>query len=277
MIDIKVMTEKDIPFAVSMTDAEKWGYTAEDFKRLIKIEPEGCFLACENGAEIGIVTSTSYEDYGFIGSLIVKNDYRGRNTGEMLMHRAMDHLHHKGVATVELDGVIPALSLYRRLGFKDKYLSLRLKREPYKDNEQAKAKETVFLPDDITRYDSAATGLSRGRLLSSYETEFNRILFTAGNYKLGGYALLRPRAGDTLAIGPLVADSDEMAGVIVKDIVKYHGHRSIVIGVPAHRQEFAAHLLRRGFKYTQPSVRMYLGSRCDYEKKIYAIFSAEKG
>ncbi|MCP4569568.1 MAG: GNAT family N-acetyltransferase [FCB group bacterium] len=277
MIDITALTTNDIAFAVSMTDAEKWGYTAEDFRRLISIEPQGCFIARENGMEIGLVTSTSYDNFGFIGSLIVKESHRGHSVGELLMRQAIECLHDKGVVTIELDGVFPALSLYRRLEFTDKYLSLRFKRLPDKNVKYKEGKSSLFSVDDIALYDLAATGLPRQHVLNTYAAEFERILFTAGNYKCKGFALVRSRAGEAMAIGPLVADSDKVAEKILSDILDRFGQRQLTIGVPAVRPEFARVLLSRGFIYTQPSVRMYRGPRREYENHIHAIFSAEKG
>lgn len=277
MIDITALTAKDIAFAVSMTDAENWGNTPEDFRRLISLEPQGCFIARENSIEIGIITSTSYGNFGFIGSLIVEESHRGQSVGELLMRRAMDYLQDKGVVTIELDGVFPALSLYRRLGFIDKYLSLRFKRLPDKNANPAKCKSSLFSVDDIALYDLAATGLPRQHVLGTYAAEFDRILFTAGKYKCKGFALVRSLAEETMTIGPLVADSDEVAENILGDILDRFGQRPLTIGVPAVIPEFARVLLRHGFIYTQPSVRMYRGPHRDYEKNVYAIFSAEKG
>ena len=132
-ISMSTMTESDIAFATEMTDREKWGYLQEDFRRLIYFEPDGCFVARMHGKNIGMVTTPSYGDYAFLGCLIVKDEFRGVGIGASLMNEAIDYLNKKGVQTIELDSVFPALSLYRPLGFKDKYLSLRLLR-PSNDN-----------------------------------------------------------------------------------------------------------------------------------------------
>ena len=80
-ISMSIMTESDIAFAIEMTDREKWGYLQEDFRRLIYFEPGGCFVARTHGKNIGMVTTTSYRDYAFLGCLIVREEFRGAGIG----------------------------------------------------------------------------------------------------------------------------------------------------------------------------------------------------
>jgi len=128
MIIIKVMNDTDITFCKELTDIEQWGYLAQDFKRLISYEPNGCFVARKKNERVGMITTTSYGGYGFLGSLIVRKDARRKGIGLKLMKQGIDYLTKNGIKTIELDGVFPAVMLYRKLGFRDKYLSLRFMR-----------------------------------------------------------------------------------------------------------------------------------------------------
>ena len=134
LLRITEMKKDDVKFALKLTRIERWSYNEDDFRRLIIFEPEGCFIASKNEKRIGMVTTTSYEDYAFLGCLIVLKGERGKGIGTKLMGHAINYLNGKGVKTVELDGVFPAVSMYRRLGFKDKYLSLRFIRRPEECN-----------------------------------------------------------------------------------------------------------------------------------------------
>jgi hypothetical protein len=51
------MTEADICLAISMTDYGRWAYPEDDFRRLIRLSPEGCFSVWENDKWIGAITS----------------------------------------------------------------------------------------------------------------------------------------------------------------------------------------------------------------------------
>ena len=105
MITISVMREKDIAFATHLAKEEKWGYMEKDFRRLIYFEPEGCFVVWKDKKRVGMVTTTSYKDYAFLGCLIVRKDERGKGIGETLMNHAINYLINREIKTIELDGV----------------------------------------------------------------------------------------------------------------------------------------------------------------------------
>jgi ribosomal protein S18 acetylase RimI-like enzyme len=276
MIDIRIMSEKDIAFAVSMTDIEKWGYLSSDFKRLISLEPKGCFVAWKEDTPVGIVTTSSYEDYGFIGTLIVDKLSRGAKIGGALMVECIDYLGRKGVTTIELDGVFEAVSLYRRLGFKDKYFSYRLS----KIVESGKGDPQRFEPsmlDELVAFDRKMTGLARERHLVRFARDFSDSIYVNKPDAMRAYAVARPRGENSVAIGPMIADSPESGGKLLLSILaRYKGYR-LGLGVPEPNRRFVEFLRRLEFQHTVPSLRMYLGRRLNYEEHMCCIISPEKG
>ena len=50
---VRRLGKQDIDSAIALTDLEGWGYTPEDFRRLLDLSPDGCFGAEREGAEIG--------------------------------------------------------------------------------------------------------------------------------------------------------------------------------------------------------------------------------
>jgi ribosomal protein S18 acetylase RimI-like enzyme len=275
-INISVMTEKDFDFAVEMTDCERWGYLRSDFEKLTAFEPEGCFVARCEGQPAGIITSTSYDDYAFVGTLIVKETQRNKKIGEKLLSHVIIYLENKGVETVELDGVFPAVSLYRRLGFKDKYLSLRFFRSPA----PLKHISENLSPDpskEIIAFDRRLTGIERQRLLERYLKEYRDSVFTIRAEKLAAYAFVRPRAGGLRTIGPMVAGNEEAAGKLIQDLVSKYAGTGLTMGVTEDNRPMVKLLYELGFCYKAPSLRMYRGKKKEYEKNIYGILSPEKG
>ncbi len=276
MLKIAEMTEADIRFAVNMTDIEQWGYLPEDFHKLILFEPGGCFVAWLDNQPVGMITSTSYDKYAFIGSLIVRNENRGEGIGEALINQAIAHLTAKGIETIELDGVFAAVALYRRLGFRDKYLSLRFAR-----NASDEYGELFPCPldkaDEVIAFDKKITGLDRSRMLELYFTETHNSIYAIIEDSVEAYALVRKRAGGVFAVGPLVAENQMYAESLLQAILKKYGTRNLVIGVPALNSGFVDILHENGFYYKLPSLRMYRGKKIDYERNIYGILSAEKG
>ncbi|UCG93025.1 MAG: GNAT family N-acetyltransferase [candidate division WOR-3 bacterium] len=278
MTKIKIMKTSDITFCKGLTDIEQWGYVEDDFKRLIDYEPNGCFIAQRGDEKVGMITTTSYGTYAFLGSLIVRNDARRKGIGLRLMKRALYYLTKKGSTTIELDGVFPAVMLYQRLGFKDKYLSLRFIKTA---TVRHKKKSTSHTPQEkisnIVYFDRAKTGLDRAKILERLLNDLPHSVFTIREKDMKAYALIRPRAGDVLMIGPLVSEHTVFAEKLLSKIVRIYSHKTLIIGVPAVNSDAVDMMIRYGFIYKQPSLRMYRGIRMNYERHIYGILSPEKG
>ena len=276
MANISFMTADDINFAIAMTDYERWGNAPADFARLISLDPKGCFVARDQGREVGMITTTTCDDYAFMGSLIIRKEFRRRGFGEALMRHAIEYLHGKKITCIELDATFEGVPLYRKLGFRDKYLSFRLGRaasgESFRDSISPE-----YTPDEIFSFDRQMTGLDRSNILSHLINEFNESVYTSRNKSLNGFALVFPRAENRKQVGPVVASSDEVAAALVSDIVRDNSGHDLIIGVPEPSRSLAAILLEHQFEYREPSLRMFLGENRKYESSIYGIISPEKG
>jgi len=275
-LSILAMSEADIPFANRLTDIEEWGYLPDDFRRLISLQPSGCFVAWKGGERAGMITCMLYGDYAFLGSLIVLAACRQKNIGEQLMRHAMSYLEGEGARTIELDGVFPAVSLYRRLGFVDKYLSLRFYRPPGAAAGSASAPKTGH-SDSLVEFDLRKTGVKREHLLRRYCREFGQSAYAVGDTELSAYAIVRPTSDDRFTVAPFVAQDTDSAGQLLSAVVAKYAAKGLGMGVPEVNRDMVALLLREGFTYTQPSVRMYRGPRRDYERHVYGIASPDKG
>ncbi len=275
-IRITQMSTSDIPFAIEMTTNENWGYTEADWLRILDIEPGGCFIAWLNDMPVGTITSVSYSDFAFLGGLIVKKEVRGQHIGESLMLHAIDRLQRIGARTIELDGVIPALPLYRRIGFKDKWLSLRFLRLP----DQRTPKKTLIqpkAPTDILALESRLYEIDRTKLINRFVSELWQSARVDNAESPRAYALLRPRTDGRLAIAPLVAQDSERAEALLGQIVEQYTSTPLSAGVPAVNTDMVRMMLKFGFQHTQPSLRMYLGQYREYGAHAYAILTPDKG
>ncbi|HEX9935173.1 MAG TPA: GNAT family N-acetyltransferase, partial [bacterium] len=79
---------------------------------------EGCFLALLNSRPIGMGIATSHGECGFIGEIIVLPEERGRGVGRVILDHAVRYLLGKGCRSISLDGVVKAVPLYERAGFR---------------------------------------------------------------------------------------------------------------------------------------------------------------
>jgi ribosomal protein S18 acetylase RimI-like enzyme len=117
-MNIRTMLQSDLDFAANLTAAEGWdSETRQELAALMEHDPGGCFIAEFDGQQVGTCIATPYQDFGFVGDLIVLEDQRRRGTGRALLEHAIRYLHQRGAQTVFLDGVLAAIPLYERLGF----------------------------------------------------------------------------------------------------------------------------------------------------------------
>jgi ribosomal protein S18 acetylase RimI-like enzyme len=125
-ITVRAMQAADLDFAALCTAAEGWASeTPAEFEGFWQHDPGGCLIAEADGAPIGIAIATSYGAAGFVGEVIVSAAWRGRDVGRRLVDRAVDYLRGCGARSIHLDGVVKALSLYERAGFRKVCLSRR--------------------------------------------------------------------------------------------------------------------------------------------------------
>jgi GNAT superfamily N-acetyltransferase len=273
------MVDTDIAFAKQLTDIEKWGHLETDFRRLSGLDPAGCFVAWQDSERLAIVTTASYDRYAFIGNLIVRKDQRAKGIGYMLMEHAVSYLDHSGVRTIELDGVFAALSIYRRLGFVDKYLSMRFARAATAQivadtDERIRCPD---LPESILNFDREKTGIERGRLLRLLIEEHSDTTYFLGREKIVAYGVVRNRENGVLHIGPVVAEDDLAFEELLSSIISRHGKDVLTMGVLKMNRATSSILLKYNFEYRPPSLRMYRGQRLDYERHVYGIVSADVG
>lgn len=273
---IRVMTDADIDFALGMTTIEGWGNCNTDFPRLLALEPEGCFVAMHDGNRVGMITTTTYETYAFLGSLIVARECRKRGYGHKLLEHAIEYLKGRGVTTIELDGVLAAVPLYRRLGFQEKYMSLRFSGT----SESVTVAAERYRPgirQEILQLDRELTGMDRVRVIGRLLQEFAGSCYVHSGDGVDAYTIVRERSTGNLACGPLVARTPGAAAELFRGVLSLYSGKSISLGVPALSKAMVDSLHALDFDILAPSLRMYLGERIDYERHVYAIVSPEKG
>lgn len=294
MSEIKIMIQNDVDFTTGLTNVEKWANRKADFVRLIKLNPYGNFVAWDNNKRVGIITTVIFGRIAFVGNLIVSGKYRGRGIGRELMEHALKYLgEQKEILTVELDGDFPAVELYRKLGFRDKYFSFRFCCKPANgcrkpangcrkpaDNFGGGIEAGIVDPAKIIKIDNELINfpnISRDKFLADFINLHNGQVYVTGETGDKAYAVVRKCFGDYYVIGPTMARTAKEAELLIRSIIDNHDSEVIYTGVPEINREAVEIMLRNGFCYEQPSLRMYLGEKIDYEKNIYTIISGDVG
>ena len=257
--EVRPFTPGDIEFALIQTVREGWGATQALFETCLAHDPEGCFIAEENGRRVGMITTTRYSHTGWVGNLIVVPERRRQGLGYRLMSHGMARLTDRGVRTIWLEADPMGIRLYRRVGFVDQFESRRFRREPPHEAKPSSA-DRLGAPDlpTIAEYDTAAFGDDRARLLALLFGKATAAYWIRDGRRPRGYAFVLPTASG-VSIGPWVAADREVADNLLRRILVEFTHHSLVMGVPDVNRAAAGLFESHGFRQTAPSLRMIRG------------------
>lgn len=208
-IGLAPLRKSDFPFAVSLTQSEGWGFSSEDFDRFVAYEPDGCLLATIDEVPVGLITSISYGNVGWIGNVIVTPEHRRRTVGRVLLEGAIGHLEARGVPTIRLNSYETAIEFYRRFGFVEehgvqRYVGERTRPAPERGPTPSSATWQAIL-----EFDRRCFGADRSRVLLRLAQDFPGLCIAhATPFEAAGYVLGKTAPGGSEA-GPLVALGEE--------------------------------------------------------------------
>ena len=260
------MTDVDLPAADELRRLAGWNQTLEDWRRLLWLEPRGCFVAVQNGEVVGTVTTTTYgQALAWIGMMLVLAEHQRCGIGTRLMRQALEYLQGHGVKCVKLDATPAGRPLYEKLGFVPESTLTRCQRPAEgqtQSPERAAAGERELTNahweavDDIDR---AAFGVSRDRLLRSLAQDSLAALVWPGQGRVVGWGMLRPGANADY-LGPLVCSSVEGSLSLVAALLARAGNHSVIWDVPDQNELAKTTAQRFGFVPLRALTRMRLGS-----------------
>jgi predicted N-acetyltransferase YhbS len=281
-MNIRPMISSDLGFAATLTADEGWlSETKEDFEGFHLYDPNGCFVAEENGERIGMCVATAYGESGFLGELIVRKDMRGRGIGTRLMQHALAYLSHRGVRSIYLDGVEGAIPLYERLGFRKVCRSLRFSgRVPATRYSGVRAMTPADLAV-VAEVDRGAFGADRSFFLRrrlSLHPRLCKVLELEG--RIRGFVMGRAR-GDLISIGPWVVQSYVAhPGQLLETLAAEGEGFNLAVGVLEVNSHAVKTLQDLGLaQRPHPPWRMVLGDSASLGMcaEAYAIGSPAKG
>lgn len=273
IMSIRIMTKRDIKFALKLQDIVGWGNTCADIERSLCYEPKGCFVASLDEVDIGIVNSYLYGKVGFIGNLIVNPEIRGKGVGSELMKQAIKRLTLDGAETIRLDGVQRAIPLYERLGFKGEYWSLRYNGMAVKAPH--KGIEPMVLEDlkQIAKLDRRFCGLDRAQKLTRVLEDFPDLCFKASkDGEIRGFIMARIGVSN-VRVGPWICDPiyDELAEYLLNALVSKVEGSKIWVGVPEFNKLSVSIIESKIFDQMPSSLRMCYGI-CQNSEDVSGIF-----
>ena len=202
------LTINDLDFALKLTKIENWGTTRGELEDLLFFSPNCAFLAITEDKPVGMIFTVSYNNFGFIGNLIVKEEFRNQGIGKHLMHKAITNLKNLGNSLIMLDGVEAAIGLYQRLGFNISCKSLRLKGEIISkpSNRVFQMKNEDF--QNVLDLDRKIFQANRESLLKKIFTRYKTLCkIIKQDEKITGFIMAIPKE-NILKIGPWIVDDE---------------------------------------------------------------------
>ena len=277
------MTDDDIDFGIRLKAAAGWNQLPADWQRLIRLEPEGCFVLESDGVPVGTVTTTLYEKrLAWIGMVLVSPEERRKGYGTELLKAAMDYCETQRVEVIKLDATPLGKKLYDTLGYVDEY---RLKRMQGSASRQISESVRRMRPVDlweVVQLDIGFFGVSRQGLLERLFEENPSLSFVAnksGSSEIVGYLFARP-GQMAFQIGPWIAKEPSAAEELFKAALNALAGQSLFLDVLQQVNPHAeAMVAKYGFTTQREFIRMFYGKNLFPGKpaEIYAICGVEKG
>jgi len=280
---VREFSERDIAFAIRLTDLERWGYTRADFERLLALEPNGCFVAELGGKRVGITCSTAYGPLAFLGAVIVNPKVRGKGVGDALLRATLDYLDARGVETVRLNAYLNVVPFYERLGFHGEYENGRYAGH-LRSSGTAPRAVRVVRDDQITalaEFDAPLFGAGRAVLLARLAREFPQTFLVAETRgRIRGYIVGNP-SDSGCEVGPWVVDpeSADAASELLHALVAIVRPEEIAMSIPKANPRESKLVEELRLHEVFRTLRMYRGKRGfeGHPEAIFAMAGLEKG
>jgi len=263
-IEIRLLDESDIDDAMKIKELVGWNQTQDDWRRLLKVEPRGCFGAFRNGELVGTTTTTCYDhDLAWVGMVLVHPSNRRMGIATRLVQHALDYLVEK-VGTVKLDATADGQRLYERLGFHVESLVERWTGVAVPNGRVASEVEVTHLNDETTKellaLDRRAFCADRSSLIKALIANASAVpaIARARSGAVGGYSIAR-RGSHISYVGPIIATTANEAAALLERTVDQLTGEQVYVDVNTRFEGWPRVLLDRGFSKQRELIRMRFG------------------
>ena len=279
VINVRLLFESDIPAAMQIKEAAGWNQSEKDWRRLLSLDPNGCFAAVKDRRLVGTTTTTMYgKDLGWIGMVLVDPQQRRQGIATQLMNVALDYLKDK-VRTVKLDATALGKPVYEKFGFQVESVL-----ERWSGISNARSAATpISLDDDGLRdllaLDRVAFNVDRSKLIEKLIDDacVPPVLLRAADGTLSGYALAR-RGTNADYVGPVVARSLQHVESLLDRVLTQLAGCRVYIDFNTECGAGTSVLSDRGFVKERALMRMSAGARAETTSPlVIAIAGPETG
>ena len=265
-MQIRTMTETDIPAGMRLKDIAGWNQTEAEWRIFLNAGRNGCFVAEVDGIVRGTAATIVYGGrFAWVSMVLVDPEYRGHGIGTTLLSKCIEYLDSIRVPCIKLDATPLGKPIYEKLGFTSEYelerWTLKRRKDDLPDRRQMDPDESMPAPllERVLQADREAFGADRSAILRALDLA--RPHFTDSVWNMGrmeGYAFGR-RGSFADHLGPWIA-KDEGTGQRILDRFLAQSSRGIVLTDCSKANPFIRRIVQaRGFEYSRPLARMFRG------------------
>jgi GNAT superfamily N-acetyltransferase len=254
----------DLPRVAELRERVGWAVHEWALRAVLDPPHARCLVAVDGGNHvIGVGSGISYGALGVVGNMIVDPSHRRRGIGAAILEAVVHFLDERGCTRLELSATDEGRPLYEKHGFTlaAPGVSAVVPRQAREDDGGA-AELTDAGPTslaELAAYDAPRFGGDRGPLIASMLADTARPLVVARRKgAVAGWAWVRP---DADRVGPLVADTPDVAAALVGDALRrLPTARTVRLNFSAANRAGADRLRRLGAELEPWSGRMARGA-----------------
>lgn len=279
---VRPMHRSELDVALKWAREEGWNPGVADADAFYAMDPTGFFVGELDGEMVSCVSVVkSGDDRAFVGLFIVRPEFRGKGFGKATWNAALATSAGRAIG---LDGVVAQQPTYARWGFVCHHRNVRYAGRPSDLPLSQHVQRAVAVSDvnELVAYDTAIFGIVRDAFLRHWldPASPTRITFCwrdAPSAPVRGYGTVR-RCADNWRVGPLLADSADVAEALLAALADAVDGASIGIDVPADVDAAVALAVRAGLTPTFETARMYFGRPFAHQHHcVFGITTLELG
>ena len=278
-IEIAAASADDVQRMAQWAAEEGWSPGNTDHLAFFCTDPGGFLMGWVDGEPQVSISVVKYgATFGFLGFYIARPAVRGKGYGIQIWRAGMQRLEGRNVG---LDGVVAQQYNYRKSGFRLAWNNIRHQGAPV----EAAAPAGVSLVDArsipldrLVAYDRRFFPEPRDTFLAAWLTLPERAAMVAlRDGALAGFGVMRNAAGPS-RIGPLYAETPEIANVLIAALARTLRTTSIALDVPDVNRPAVRLAEQIGLKPAFETARMYTGKNPDVDVAgTFGVTSFELG
>ena len=259
MVNLRPMLPADVDRATDMILSHDWGVRRE-FLAFATTQPACSPMVAEaDGVIVGTGVGTANGAVGWIGTIFLAPDWRGKGLGRAITQAIIDRLESAGARTLVLVATADGRRLYEKMGF-EVQTRYRIFEAPGISAPRGGPASLVraFQWGDIeamVALDHEATGEDRAHSIARFATPETAKVLPNPDGRVDGFVIRAPWGG-----GATVARSFESAAAIIAERrIKTGPGGRVNVGLLQENEDGIARLAERGFSPRWAAPRMVRG------------------